>query len=85
MPLFNWDVTILPNNETTFLLKTSADAGYTTTIDFGYGQFLHLKVLDANETYLTIAINQDSPSLKFVGQTLEFDLEVMALYKTSTD
>ncbi len=85
MPLFNWDVTILPNNETTFLLKTSADKGFTTTIDFGYGQYLHLKVLDANETDLTIAINQDSPSLKFVDQTLEFDLEVIELYKTSSN
>ena len=85
MPLFNWDVSILPNNETTFLLKTSADKGFTTTIDFGYGQYLHLKVLDANETDLTIAINQDSPSLKFVDQTLEFDLEVIELYKTSSN
>ena len=85
MPLFNWDVTILPNNETTFLLKTTVDKGFSTTIDFGYGQYLHLKVLDVNETDLTIAINQDSPSLKFVGQTLEFDLEVVALYKTSND
>lgn len=85
MPLFNWNVTIHSNNETTFLLKTSVEKGFTTTMNLGYGQSLHLKVLDKNETHLALAINQNAPERKFIGETLEFTLDVVALYKTSTD
>lgn len=84
MPLFNWNVTIRPNNETTFYLETNTEKGYITTLNLGYGQSLHLKVLDVNETHITIAINQGAPERKFIGETLEFTLEVIELYKAST-
>ena len=84
MPLFNWNVTIRQNNETTFFLETNVEKGYITTLNLGYGQSLHLKVLDVNETDITIAINQNAPERKFIGETLEFTLEVVELYKTST-
>lgn len=85
MPLFNWDVTILPNNETTFLLRTDVEQDFVTTMNLGYGQSLHLKVIAVNETEITLAINQAARERKFIGETLEFDLEVIELYKTSDD
>ena len=84
MPLFNWNVTILENNETSFLIRTSVNTGFTTTMNLGYGQSLHLKVMDVNETDITLAINQSAPEQKFIGETLEFTLEIVELYKTSS-
>jgi FKBP-type peptidyl-prolyl cis-trans isomerase 2 len=85
MPLFNWNVTVLTNNETTFLLRTSVEKDFVTTLNLGYGQVLHLKVVDVNETDITLALNQRAQNKKYIGQTLEFDLEVVTLYKTSKD
>lgn len=84
MPLFNWTVTILVENETHFTLHTATGVGYTTSINFGYG-YLHIKVVDMNETDLKLAINSQAPSIKFIGQTLDFTLEVMEVYKTSQE
>ncbi|MDG6219186.1 MAG: FKBP-type peptidyl-prolyl cis-trans isomerase, partial [Candidatus Thermoplasmatota archaeon] len=83
MPLFEWPVTIILENETTFILKNSVKEDYLTTMDLGFGQYLHLKVLDVNETEIILAINIDAPEQKFIGETLEFEIEVIELYKTS--
>ncbi|HDM67154.1 MAG TPA: FKBP-type peptidyl-prolyl cis-trans isomerase [Thermoplasmatales archaeon] len=84
MPLFNWTVTILVKNETHFTLHTSTEVGYTTSINLMYG-YLHIKVVDMNETHLKLAINTEAPSIKFVGQTLDFTIEVVDLHKTSLE
>lgn len=83
MPLFNWSVTIILKNETTFILKNNVEENFITTMDLGYGQSLHLKVLDVNETDINLAINMDAPERKFIGETLEFEIEIIAHYKTS--
>jgi FKBP-type peptidyl-prolyl cis-trans isomerase 2 len=82
MPLFEWDVTIIIENTTSFTLKTDTYVGFITSIDLGYG-FLHMKVVGLNETDINLAVNTDSPDLKFIGETLEFTLTVEEVYKTS--
>ena len=84
IPLFNWTEVILVKNSTHFTLHTIVDKGYTTSINLIYG-FLHIKVVDKNETHLKLAMNAEAPSIKFVNQTLEFTLEVVDIYKTSLE
>jgi hypothetical protein len=82
MPLFEWNVTIIIENTTSFTLKTDTYVGFITSIDLGYG-FLHMKVVGLNETDINLAVNTDSPELKFIGESLEFTLTVEEVYKTS--
>jgi FKBP-type peptidyl-prolyl cis-trans isomerase 2 len=82
MPLFNWDVIISVTNDTAFSIKTTTELGFTTSIDLGYNA-LHIKVVGLNETDINLAINMEAPDIKFVGQTLEFTLNPIDVYKTS--
>ena len=84
MPLFNWTEVILVKNDTHFTVHTVVDIGYTTTIDLRYS-FLYIKVMDKNETHLTLAMNTDAPSIEFIDQTLDFTLEIVDIHKTSLE
>ena len=84
MPLFNWNVTIFVTNDTAFTLKTTTEIGFVTSINLGYSS-LHIKVVGLNETDINLAINTDAPDVKFVGQTLEFTLSPVEVYKTSLE
>ena len=84
MPLFNWDVSISVTNDTAFTLRTTTEVGFITSINLGYGS-LHIKVTDVNETDIQLAINTEAPDVKFVGETLEFTLNPIEVYKTSLE
>ncbi|RLF41953.1 MAG: hypothetical protein DRN12_01790 [Thermoplasmata archaeon] len=84
MPLFNWTEVIIVKNSTHFILHTIVDKGYTTSINLMYG-FLHIKVVDKNETHMILAMNTEAPSIKFVNQTLDFTIEIVNIYKTSLE
>ena len=83
LPIFNWNVTFIVENETAFTMRSSVEVGHTFSIEYFYGS-LHFYVTAVNETHASMAMNVDAPEIKFVGQTLIFELEVVRMYDTST-
>jgi len=83
LPLFNWNVTFIVENDTAFTMHSDVEVNHT----FTYGDYwgaIHFKVLEVNETAAKLAVNMEAPTIEYVGQTLIFELEVVNIYKTST-
>jgi FKBP-type peptidyl-prolyl cis-trans isomerase 2 len=84
LPLFNWNVTFIVENDTSFNMHSVIEVNHT----FTYGDYwgaIHFKVVAVNETAAKLAVNMEAPSIDFVDQTLIFELEVVNIYKTSTE
>ena len=82
LPLFNWTIEFIVTNDTHFTMRSLIEAGHVFSIDSYYGS-MHFKVLSVNETHARIAMNLDAPEVRFIGQTLVFELRVVKVYKTS--
>lgn len=82
LPLFNWTIVFIVNNDTHFTMRSLIEAGHVFSIESFYGS-MHFKVLSVNETHARIAMNLDAPEVRFIGQTLEFELRAVKVYKTS--
>jgi FKBP-type peptidyl-prolyl cis-trans isomerase 2 len=83
LPLFNWNVTFIVENDTAFNMHSDIEVNHT----FTYGDYwgaIHFKVIDVNETAAKLAVNMEAPTIDFVDQTLVFELDVVTIYKTST-
>lgn len=83
LPLFNWNVTFIVENDSAFTMHSDFQVNHT----FSYGDYwgaIHFKVVDVNETHARLAVNMEAPKIEFVGETLVFEVEVVNLYKTST-
>ncbi len=83
LPLFNWNVTFIVENDTAFTMHSDVEVNHT----FTYGDYwgaIHFKVLEVNETAAKLAVNMEAPTIDFVGEILIFELEVVNIYKTST-
>ena len=83
LPLFNWNVTFIVTNDTAFTMHSDLQINHT----FTYGDYwgaIHFKVVAVNETAVKLAVNMEAPSIEFIDQTLVFELEVVNIYKTST-
>ena len=83
LPLFNWTIVFIVENDTAFTMRSLIDAGHIFSIESYYGA-MHFKVISVNETHARLAMNLDAPEVKFIGETLLFELEVTKVYKTST-
>jgi len=84
LPLFNWNVTFIVENDTAFNMHSDIKVNHT----FTYGDYwgaIHFKVIDVNETAAKLAVNMEAPTIDFVDQTLIFELDVITIYKTSTE
>jgi FKBP-type peptidyl-prolyl cis-trans isomerase 2 len=84
LPLFNWNVTFIVENDTAFNMHSEIEVNHT----FTYGDYwgaIHFKVVAVNETAAKLAVNMEAPTIDFVDQTLIFELEVVNIYKTSTE
>ena len=82
LPIFNWTIVFLVENDTAFTMRSLIDAGHIFSIESFYGA-MHFKVISVNETHARLAMNLDAPEVRFIGATLEFELEVVKVYKTS--
>jgi hypothetical protein len=78
-PILNWNETFIVENDTAFTMRTDVKINHTFSI---YGVY-HFKVIDVNETSAKLTMNAGAPDIKFIGQTLVFELEVVNIYKTS--
>lgn len=82
LPIFNWEILFLVENETAFTMRSIIDVNHTFSIESFYGN-LHFKVTDVNETSASLAMNIDAPKAYYIGQTLIFELELIKAYDTS--
>lgn len=82
LPLFNWTIIFIVENDTAFTMRSIIEEGHQFSIESFYGS-LHFKVIAVNETHAQLAMNTDAPDVKFIGETLIFELEVVKVYKTS--
>lgn len=82
LPFFNWTIIFIVENDTAFTMRSIIEEGHIFSIESYYGS-LHFKVIAVNETHAKLAMNTDAPDLKFIGETLIFELEVVKVYKTS--
>lgn len=83
LPLFNWNVTFIVDNESTLTMHSDIKVNHT----FSYGDYwgaIHFKVVAVNDTSAKLAINMGSPTIELVDQVLIFELKVVNIYKTST-
>ena len=83
LPLFNWNVTFIVENDTAFTMHSDVEVNHT----FTYGDYwgaIHFKVVAVNETAAKLAVNMGAPTIEFVDQILVFELDVVNIYKTST-
>ena len=83
LPLFNWNVTFIVENESTLTMHSDIKVNHT----FSYGDYwgaIHFKVVVVNDTAAKLAINMGAPTIEFVDQVLIFELKVVNIYKTST-
>jgi FKBP-type peptidyl-prolyl cis-trans isomerase 2 len=81
-PITGWNVTFIVENETAFKMHSDIKVNHTFSIMY-YQQPIHFKVVNVNETTAKLAINMNAPEIKFIGQTLVFELKLVKLYKTS--
>ncbi len=82
LPLFNWTIVFIVENDTHFTMRSLIEDGHIFSIESFYGS-MHFKVISVNETHARLAMNLDAPEVRFIGATLEFELEVVKVYKTS--
>jgi hypothetical protein len=82
LPLFNWTIVFIVENETAFTMRSLIEAGHIFSIESFYGS-MHFKVISVNETHARLAMNLDAPEVRFIGATLLFEIEVVKVYKTS--
>jgi len=74
-----WDNVVITENETAFTMRGDPE------IDAVYGSpGFYMKVIDFNETEIVVAINVYANDIKFIGQTLVFQLEAVKVYNTSS-
>lgn len=83
LPIFNWYVTFIVENDTAFTMRSNIELGHIFSIESYYGS-MHFKVTAANESSVSLAMNIDAPKDYFVGQTLIFELKVVKAYDTSS-
>jgi FKBP-type peptidyl-prolyl cis-trans isomerase 2 len=82
LPLFNWTIVFIVENDTAFTMRSLIEDGHIFSIESYYGS-MHFKVISVNETHARLAMNLDAPEVKFIGATLLFELKVVEVYKTS--
>jgi FKBP-type peptidyl-prolyl cis-trans isomerase 2 len=82
LPLFNWTIVFIVDNDTSFTMRSLIEAGHIFSIESYYGS-MHFKVISVNETHARLAMNLDAPEVRFIGATLMFQIEVVEVYKTS--
>jgi FKBP-type peptidyl-prolyl cis-trans isomerase 2 len=82
LPLFNWTIVFIVENDTAFTMRSIINEGHIFSIESYYGS-LHFKVVSVNETHAKLAMNTDAPDVKFIGETLIFEIEAVKVYKTS--
>lgn len=82
LPFFNWTIVFIVENDTAFTMRSIIEEGHIFSIESYYGS-LHFKVIAVNETHAKLAMNTDAPEVRFIGETLVFELEVVKVYKTS--
>ena len=82
LPIFNWSIMFIVENETAFTMRSLIEAGHIFSIESFYGS-MHFKVISVNETHARLAMNLDAPEIRFIGATLIFEIEVVKVYKTS--
>jgi FKBP-type peptidyl-prolyl cis-trans isomerase len=74
-----WDGVVTFVNETTYSIRSDPVIGGI----YGVPGFF-IKVVDLNETAIDMAFNTVAPDVKFIDQTLVFQLETVKVYKTSS-
>ncbi|UCF49818.1 MAG: FKBP-type peptidyl-prolyl cis-trans isomerase [Thermoplasmatales archaeon] len=82
LPLFNWTIVFIVENDTHFTMRSLIEDDHIFSIESFYGS-MHFKVISVNETHARLAMNLDAPEVRFIGQTLVFELEAVKVYKTS--
>ena len=82
LPLFNWTIVFIVENDTAFTMRSLIEAGHIFSIESFYGS-MHFKVISVNETHARLAMNLDAPEVRFIGATLIFEVEILKVYKTS--
>lgn len=82
LPIFNWDITFIVENDTAFTMRSLVEENHTFSIESFYGN-MYFKVLSVNETDAVLAMNIDAPAESFIDQGLIFELEVVKAYDTS--
>ena len=82
LPLFNWTIVFIVENDTAFTMRSIIEDGHIFSIESFYGS-MHFKVISLNETHARLAMNLDAPEVRFIGTTLIFELEAVKVYKTS--
>ena len=82
LPLFNWTIVFIVENDTAFTMRSLIDEGHIFSIESYYGS-MHFKVMSVNETHARLALNLDAPEVRFIGATLIFEIEVLEVYYTS--
>ena len=73
-----WDYTILVENENVFKLRADPVIGGI----YG-GPYSYMKVIGFNESALFLAINFEAPDSSFINQTLNYEIKIENIYKTS--
>jgi len=73
-----WDNTIIVENETMFGFRADATIGGI----YG-GPYSYMQVIGYNDTALFIEMNMQAPAASFVNQTINFEVEIKEIYKTS--
>jgi len=82
-PYFDMNVTFTIVNDTTLNMRQHAEVGHIFSIPTYWGSYIHLNVTAVNDTHANYSINIQAPELKFVDQTLIFELTVIKGYETS--
>jgi hypothetical protein len=77
---FNWTATIINQNDTHFMYKTKADIGYYVVLANESGN-LNFKVVDKNETHLTIGLNADELDLNRITLEIFFAVEIVDIIR----
>ena len=81
IPIFNCNTTFIVENNTAFTIHMNLEVNHT----FSIYEVYHFKVIDVNETSAKLTMNVGAPDIKFIGQTLVFELEAVNVYKTSQE
>lgn len=73
-----WDNTIIIENETLFKIRADPVIG-----DIYGGPFSYMKVTGYNESFLFLSLNMQAPDSSFINQTLNYEIKIEKLFKTS--
>jgi hypothetical protein len=81
-----WDTTIVLYDETYFLERGDPEIGEVFSgTDLTSGGYSHIKVVDLNETGIFMAVNMQAPSPGLVGATIQYEVQVITVYRTSQE